>query len=809
MMEIMNTAQEEDYQFSAVALPSTDVNRKAEPVEITPAIQAKMDDLPMMEMLPEVVESVKQNQATVIIGATGSGKTTLTGLHLLRSGLAVNGRIGVTQPRRLAVISLAEFVSGLYGCQVGAEVGYQIRFDDTTMEGTRLKFMTDGILLQEASADPLFSKYDVLIFDEAHEQGLNTDIGLGLVKRALKQRPDLRVIVMSATIDTGRFSEYFDKAPIIEVPGRSFPIETEYLQAEEMTAAMKTFEEEGETASVTALAAYKARQIHQSGREGHVLIFMPGKKEIAQTIEKLQSFGLPEEKFLPLAAHSEMDAWEQQRIFEPTSARKVIVATNIAETSITVDGLSVVIDSGLIKEMTYDHRHGFGALKTIEHSKAGLKQRQGRAGRTQPGLYLPLFTEEEYETGRLGFLPPGVHKRPEFSTPEIQREDLSSAVLRMTELGIPDIEQFEFMNQPAKGAIHNAIQALKVLGALDDKKQVTEIGQQMARLPVEPRIARMILAAQKYGCVKEILLLAACLSTGPVFTRPIGEELAADAAKEMLQDKRGDLFTLLKIVPLYEKQPEDMRASWAMRNYLNHHILEEVLKIRQQLTELADWLGIQLTSAEEQFRSLGRKEARRGEYGVIGRALTAGLIQNLAARSGKYEYTRLNGHEVRLHPGSVWFKQLPILIVCTEILEINNRQLAVNVQAVDVEWLKEIAPHLLKIKKEPLHHTFKGGLAGTYTVVYVNGVEIGRQFGRDKVGLLSMEELERMERQRGEELRQGQDEGRGKKKKKRSREGYRAKRRLRRQEQRDGGMDVAAGTFAQKPKQFRGQKGRR
>ncbi len=722
---------------------SRDVDRQAQAVEITPEIQQKMDNLPIVDMLADVTESVKRNQATVIIGATGSGKTTMTGLHLLRQGLAVNGRIGVTQPRRLAVISLAEFVSGLYGCQPGQEVGYQVRFDDTTMEGTKLKFMTDGILLQEASVDPLFSRYDVLIFDEAHEQGLNTDIGLGLVKRALKDRPDLRVVVMSATIDTGRFAEYFDNAPIITIPGRSYPIDTEYLTEDEAVSAMKTFSEEGDMASVTSLAAYKARQVHLSGREGHILIFMPGKKEIAQTIENLESFNISEDQFLPLAAHSEMDSWEQQRIFEPTTARKVIVATNIAETSITVDGLSVVIDSGLIKEMTFDHKHGIGALKTIEHSKAGLKQRQGRAGRTQPGLYLPLFTEEEYHNGRPEFLEPGVSGRPDYSTPEIQREDLSSAVLRMTELGIPDVENFEFMNQPAKGAIHNALVSLKVLGAVDDQKQVTELGRQMARLPVEPRIGRLILAAQKYGCVKEILIIAACLSTGPVFTRPIGEESAADAAKEQLQDKRGDLFTLLKIIPLYERQSTEDRLQWAMQNYLNQHILEEIIKIRDQLTDLVNWLDIRITSVAEQTINLGRKEARKEEYQLLGRAMTAGLIQNIAARSGKYEYTRLNGHTMKLHPSSVWFKYMPDIIVCTEILEINGRRLAIDVQAVEYDWVQEIAPHMIRVRKEPLQSNFKGGVSGTYTVTYLNGVEVSRSFSRGKKGeLVSLEQLD-------------------------------------------------------------------
>ncbi len=579
--------------------------------------------------------------------------------------------------------------------------------------------------------------------------------------------------------------------------GRSFPIATEYLTAEDNQAALALFHESGEVASLPALAAYKAHVIHtqaargqgsevarsanideassvqrpvandeaarqqgskaarnadtdtniaslasadvEQSHSGHVLIFMPGKREIAETIEYLELLG--HQDWLPLPAHSEMDQAEQQLIFQPGPKRKIVVATNIAETSITVEDLGFVIDSGLIREMTFNHRYGIGALLTIEHSKAGLRQRQGRAGRTRPGTYLPLFNKEEYDTGRVGYLLPGQFKRPEYSTPEIQREDLAGAVLRMSQLGIPDLEQFDFMNRPAKGAVHNAMVALKVLGALDKEDKITPLGEQMVSLPVEPRIARMILEAQHFGCVREILTIAACLSTNTVFVRPIGEEIAADAARDKLLDKQGDLFTLLKIIPLYQKQNPVYRQEWAEQHYLNHHVLNEILLIMDQLENLVGWLEIPVTSLRDEESRSKIQDPKKGKtrnskletrnsshYQVLGQAITAGLLQNIAVKKGNYEYQRADGTTMRIHPGSVWADRKPPIIVFTEILQINGSTYAVNVQAVELAWLESLAPHLLSTKQEALVHPWKGTVVGQYTITTLSGMEIGRQY---------------------------------------------------------------------------------
>jgi ATP-dependent helicase HrpA len=468
---------------------------------------------------------------------------------------------------------------------------------------------------------------------------------------------------------------------------------------------------------------------------------MPGKKEIAQTIDYIAELGHPD--LLPLPAHSEMDQVEQQRIFEDTTQRKVVVATNIAETSITVPNLAYVIDSGLIRQMTFNHKYGIGALNTIEHSKAGLRQRMGRAGRTQPGLYLPLFSKSEWDTGRPGYLDDQT-VRPEFSTPEIQREDLAGAILRMSRLNITDLERFDFMNRPSPGAIHDALVALKTLGALDKSDHITDLGEQLASLPVEPRIGRMILAAQQYGCVEEISVIAACLSTGTIFLRPIGEELAADSAKASLEDRRGDLFTMLKIIPMYLRQPPDDREAWAAANYLNHHTLREVTLIADQLLNLLEQLNIPITNLREvagangSMVKPGNKIANNSRptdtrYQLLGKAITAGLLQNLAVKKGEHDYVRSDGTAMRIHPASVWNDKKPPIITYTEILQINGATYAVNVQAVEWEWLEEIAPHLIQTKQEPLKHPWKDVEVGTYLVTYLAGQEVFRSYSGKKL----------------------------------------------------------------------------
>ncbi|MCH8820907.1 ATP-dependent RNA helicase [Patescibacteria group bacterium] len=678
-----------------------------------------------------------------MVGETGSGKTTQVPVYLLDAGFGQRGRIGITQPRRLAATSVAEYVADRMGCRVGEEVGYQIRFDDTTTEGTRISFMTDGILLQEAKSDPLFSRYEVLVFDEAHERNLNTDFGLGLVKHALNTRDDLKVVIMSATIDADKFSAFFGGAPIINVEGKTYPVEVRYLDAVDEQDAQDLFMDR----SIEALAAFKVGQIHRSGKPGDILVFMPGKDEIYKTIRLIEQ--LHHQDLHTLAVYGDMTPQEQRRIFDRFSGRKVIVATNIAETSITIDGVVHVVDSGLIKQMNFDPNTGIRSLSVTEHSKSGLAQRLGRAGRTQPGVCWRLFLSEEYETGRLPYQGWSKKQRDQFTKPEILRTDLAGVVLRMIGIGITDVESFEFVDMPVAGAIHNAYEALKALEALNEDNQITTLGHRLLDLPVEPRIGRMILAAEDYGCADEIVTIAASLSVRDVFRRPRDKELEADAAKARFTDPRSDFLTTLNVVEQYLAN-QGIRE-WTQDNFLNYRALEQLLNIRGQLLEILERLRVEVASVgyrkpKDRFDPSPEEKAQAE---AIGKAVTAGLIQNLSILRRGVDYVR-NGDLVRIHPGSGLFSELPRLLTCDSIVKTKTRKsgmmnFARSCQEVELPWVEEIAPHLLKTEVETTpswsyspeegyvyqRRTYLAGVEISSESTPAKGPEVVRKFAED------------------------------------------------------------------------------
>ena len=699
--------------------------------------------LPIFQYRAQIVQTVRNNQATILVGETGSGKTTQVPVYLLEAGFGQQGRIGITQPRRLAATSVAEYVAGRVGCRVGEEVGYQIRFDDTTTEGTRIKFMTDGILLQEAKGDPLFSRYEVLVFDEAHERSLNTDFGLGLVKHALNTRDDLKVVVMSATIDAGKFSAFFGGAPIINVEGEMYPVEVHYTDAVDERDAQDLFMDR----SIEALAAFKVGQIHRTGKAGDILVFMSGKDEIYKTIHFIEQ--LHHQGLYPLAVYGNMTPQEQRRIFDRFPGRKVIVATNIAETSITVDGVVHIVDSGLIKQTDFDPNTGIGSLSVTEHSKAGLEQRLGRAGRTQPGECWRLFLPEEYETGRLPYQGWSKKHRDQFTKPEIQRTDLAGVVLRMIGIGITDVENFEFVDMPDHLAIHNAYETLQALGALTQDNQITTLGHRLLDLPVEPRIGRMILAAEDYGCVDEIVTIAASLSVRDVFRRPRDKEFEADEAKARFTDPRSDFLTTLNVVGQYLAN-RGVRE-WTEANFLNYRVLEELLNIRGQLLEILKRLRVEVISVgyrkpKDRFDPSPEEKAQAE---AIGKAVTAGLIQNLSILSGGVNYAR-NGDLVRIHPGSGLFRELPRLLTCGSIVKTKTRKsdmvnFARSCQEVELSWVEEVAPHLLKKEVETTpswsycpeegyvyqRRTYLAGVEISSDPIPAKGPEVVRKFAED------------------------------------------------------------------------------
>lgn len=659
-----------------------------------------MHGLPIEKHRRVIEEAVRDNQVTVLVGETGSGKTTRVPLYLYEAGLAKQGRIGVTQPRRIAAISVAEYVAAGMGCRVGEEVGFQIRFNDATTEGTKIKFMTDGILLQEAKSDPLFSRYDVLVFDEAHERGLNTDFCLGLAKRALAQRPELKVVVMSATIDAEKFAAFFNNAPIVRIEGRMFPVEVRYLDRADVMEAKNLLNlKRGQ--ETEAYAAYRVDRIHRSASPGDILVFMPGEAEIHRTIRMIEDFGHSGLTVFPVFGNMNPD--DQRRIFSRTRGRKVVVATNIAETSITVDGVVHVVDSGLIRETDFDPKSGIGSLKVVEHSKAGLEQRKGRAGRTQPGVCWRLFSEEEFEKGRYEYRRNwGKEERPEFTKPEIQRSDLAGVVLRLIGIGIKDVENFELPDAPSREMIVNAVLTLQAIGALTPSFDITPLGEKLLDLPVEPRIGRMIIAAEEFGCVEEVIAIAAKLSVRDLHMRPKGKEFEADAAKQKFQDQRSDLLTALTVVRVYEENRRDRR--WASENFLNWKAIEELINIREQLRNILEGLGVKITSVayrlpKDQF-DLKEEEKKQGE--AVGKAVTAGLIQNFAVSAGyRHSYRRTNGL-VHIHPSSSVFNPEPGFIVSDSVTTTSgpkgDKTWARDCQEVKAQWLQEIAPHAVQVE---------------------------------------------------------------------------------------------------------------
>lgn len=611
--------------------------------------------LPIDAVREHIVATIRENQVTIVVGATGSGKTTRLPVFLYEACFSTKGTIGITEPRRIAASSVAKYVAEQLNTKLGEKVGYQVRFDDETSAGTKIKFMTDGILLREIQLDPTLSKYSVIMVDEAHERSVNIDFTLGLLKDLLTRRSDLKVVVSSATIDVDKFSNYFDDAIVVEVPGRTFDVETIW-----------STEDYSEREMVDAVVE-KISTIHLKQPKGDVLVFMTGADDINRVVEKLERFGYSDMIVLP--AHGGLAPDDQKKIFENFGGkRKVIVATNIAETSITVDGVVYVVDSGLVKQTSFNAQTGIQSLDVVEHSQAGCAQRAGRAGRTRPGVCYRMYMKE------------GFNSRPAYTEPEIRRMSLASVVLTMESIGIKDVEGFEFVDQPDRKAFHEAYETLIALGAISaDRSELTDIGVAMANLPLEPRIARMVLEADKHGCVKEIATIAAFLSQRNIFVRPKGKEWEVDAKHALFKVHTSDALTFLKVWRAYEAAK--FERQWCFDHFLHLQSLGEVRNIRSQLLTILDRGGMTLSSAKD-------------DESVV-RSVAAGLVQNLLQAGGRHMYEgllRANLYSVFIHPGSAVFGWSdPRWVVCTEIVN-TTRTFARGVSEVKPQWLPELAP---------------------------------------------------------------------------------------------------------------------
>ncbi|MDO8558435.1 MAG: ATP-dependent RNA helicase [bacterium] len=626
--------------------------------------------LPILESRGKIIETVFQNQVTIVVGETGSGKTTQIPQYLYHAGFAKDGIIGITEPRRIAAISTAEFVAKQLKMPLGGLVGYQVRFDDTSCDGTQLKFMTDGILLREFQSDPDLRKYAIIVVDEAHERSQNIDFALGLLKNLLKRRKDLKVVVASATIDEGKFSRYFDNAPVINVSGRMFPVTTAWSE--------KNIPEEKMVDAVVG----KVREIHEQESLGDILVFMTGQDTIHAVIEGLEELHLSDLVTIPVYAALSQE--EQQKIFAAyPGKRKVVVATNIAETSITIDGIVCVVDSGLVKQSNFHPESGIESLDVVEHSQAGCEQRKGRAGRTQAGICYRMYTQENFQA------------RTKFTEPEIRRTSLASVVLAMEDIGIKDIREFDFIDPPEKEAFFEAYETLIALGAiLREKKGLTETGKSMARLPLEPRIARMLLEAAKHNCVKDVSTIAAFLSVRSIFVRPKEKEVEADAAHYRLKVPSSDALTFLKVWRAYEQA--GFSSSWCFGNFLNAKALQEVVKIRTQLFEILSREGMELTESKDQD--------------AIAKAVSVGLAYNLFEHRSRQWYRGVlrTNSEVAIHPSSAVFGNMGLhWVVACEIVR-TTKVWARGCTAVKPEWLPDIAPPLYKFG-EPILDSYTSG----------------------------------------------------------------------------------------------------
>lgn len=675
-------------QEATRSVTTCDLRRQRVPIPSYPP------DLPITSRRDEIVEALKKHQVVVIAGETGSGKTTQIPKMCLDAGLGIEGMIGCTQPRRVAAMSISQRVAEELQAGWGREVGCKIRFEDRTNAETYVKFMTDGILLAETQGDPLLSEYNALIIDEAHERSLNIDFILGYLKGLLSRRADLKLVVTSATIDTSAFSRAFGDAPIIEVSGRMFPVEVRYSPPDDL-------DPEDGTGNYVEKAAQLTEQLLENHSAGDVLVFMPSERDIRDTVDLVSGRcgGLAE--VVPL--YGRLSNADQQRVFAASEHRKVIIATNLAETSLTLPGIRFVIDTGLARISRYEPRTRTKRLPIEPIAQSSANQRRGRAGRVQAGVCIRLYSEEDFL------------ERPLFTQPEIQRANLAEVILRMKAFHLGEIETFPFINPPLPAAIQSGYALLTELGALDERRELTPLGVDLARLPIDPTLGRMLIQACREGSWRELLIIAAGLSVVDPRERPSDQTEAADAAHRQHTDARSDFLSLLNLWSSVERNWENQKTSGQRRRYCRTQFLS-YLRLREW-QELRDQLAETLTPL---IPHQDLPEA--AGYDAIHKSITAGLLSNLAVRTGRNLYRGSGNREWMIFPGSSLFRRgdkevaasgrgtreasppsvsrpdpgsQPAWIVAGEIVQ-TSQLFARMVAEVNPEWVVELAPQLCK-----------------------------------------------------------------------------------------------------------------
>ena len=614
--------------------------------------------LPVYTQRDRILKALEHSQVIVVESPTGSGKTTQLPLILHEAGYSTRGVIGVTQPRRIAALSVSEYIARQTDTRVPGLVGYKMRFEDKTNLSTRIKIMTDGILLQEIKGDYTLSNYSVIIVDEAHERSLNIDFILGLLKRVLEMRSDFKVIISSATINADVFSNYFNECPVVRIDTQMYPVSMIYDVPD------KELGEEALVAKITQIV----ERIVEEKRKGDILIFLSGEKHIKDCTAALRA--LPyRRKFILVPLYSRLSKEEQELVFLPTPRGKIkiVIATNIAETSVTIDGITSVMDSGLAKLNYYNPRTFTSSLVEGPISKSSCNQRKGRAGRTRPGTCYRLYSKDDFEA------------RPLYTTEEIFRTDLSEVVLRMAEIGITEFESFDFISPPGKPGLVSAVETLFLLDALDRDRTLSRTGTMMVAFPLIPRHSRMIVEAiMRYPDVLEETLIAASFVTGnSPYLLPQGEEIAARKAHHAFRDPSGDFVSYLKIFHAYEDAAK--KDDFCERYFLDARIMAEIKNVKEQLALIAGDMGIPVTSGGPLSHYLS--------------AVARGLIQFVCVRTGRGIYRSLTAERIMIHPGSVMFRESPRYIVAGEIVR-TTRMYARSVSPLEKSWLGEISPAL-------------------------------------------------------------------------------------------------------------------
>ncbi|MGA5171082.1 MULTISPECIES: ATP-dependent RNA helicase HrpA [Streptomyces] len=662
------------------------------------------EQLPVSQKKDDILEAIRDHQVVIVAGETGSGKTTQIPKICLELGRGVRGMIGHTQPRRIAARTVAERVADELKTPLGEAVGWKVRFTDQVGGDTFVKLMTDGILLAEIQTDRELRAYDTIIIDEAHERSLNIDFLLGYLAQLLPKRPDLKVVITSATIDPERFSRHFGDAPIVEVSGRTYPVEVRYRPLLEEDS------EESDRDQITAIC--DAVDELQAEGPGDILVFLSGEREIRDTADALVKKKLRNTEVLPLYAR--LSHAEQHRVFQAHAGRRIVLATNVAETSLTVPGIKYVIDPGTARISRYSHRTKVQRLPIERISQASANQRKGRCGRTSDGICVRLYDEEDFLA------------RPEFTDAEILRTNLASVILQMTAAGLGDIEKFPFIDPPDHRNIRDGVQLLQELGAIDPaqkdpKKRLTQAGRKLAQLPVDPRLARMVLEADKNGCVREVMVIAAALSIQDPRERPAEKQAQADQQHARFKDETSDFLAFLNLWRYVREQQKALSSSAFRRmcksEYLNYLRIREWQDIYTQLRTVAKQMGIHLNE----------EDAPEDRVHV---SLLAGLLSHIGMKDvkdgAKNEYLGARSAKFAVFPGSALFKKPPRFIMSAELVETSRLWARVNAK-IEPEWIEPLAGHLLKRTYSEPHWEKDQAAVMAYEKVTLYGVPIVAQ----------------------------------------------------------------------------------